>query len=82
MRSFNQSKCRRFQRERAINAFERAFSEVDSAAHSRIQAAGAAAATNLGGEYSSSSGTVGLTEISAAVAVVPCDIGWSDIGRR
>ncbi len=73
MRSFNQSKRRRFQRERAINAFERAFSEVDSAAHSRIQAAGAAAATNLGGEYSPAAGTVGPTEIGAAVAAAPCD---------
>mgnify|MGYP006162648989 CR=1 FL=1 len=73
MRSFNQSKRRRFQHERAINAFERAFSEVDSAAHSRIQAAGAAAATNLGGECSPASGSVGLTEIGAAVAAAPCD---------
>ena len=73
MRSFNQSKRRRFQRERAINAFERAFSEVDSAAHSRMQAAGAAAATNFGGECSPASGSVGLTEIGAAVAAAPCD---------
>ncbi len=70
MRSFNQSKRCRLQRERAINAFERAFSK----------AAGTAAAMNLGGECNPASCTVGLTEIGAAVAAAPrgeCSI-WDD----
>ena len=68
MRSFNQPKRRRRQRERAVNDFERAFSEVDLATPSRIQAACAAAAIELGGECNPTSGTEGLSEICAAVA--------------
>ena len=68
MRSFNQPKRRRRQRERAVNDFERAFSEVDLAEPSRIQAARAAAAIEFGGECNPTSGTEGLSEICAAVA--------------
>ena len=78
MRSFDQSKRCCFQHERAINAFEWAFSE----------AAGAAAAMNLGGECNPASCTVGLTEIGAAVAAAPrgecnpasCTVGLTEIG--
>jgi len=72
MRSFNQPKhrCRR-KRERAINDFEREFSEVDLAAPSRIQIAQAAAATELGGECNPTSGPEGPSEIRAAVSAPP-----------
>ena len=72
MRSFNQRKRRR-SRDRAINAFERAFHEVNLAAHrsdSSNQAAVAAAA-NLGGECNPASGTEGQSEIGAVVAAAP-----------
>ena len=74
MRSFNQRKRRR-SRDRAINAFERAFHEVNLAAHrsdSSNQAAVAAAA-NLGGECNPASGTEGQSDIGAAVAAAPRD---------
>ena len=74
MQSFNQHKCRR-SCDRAINAFERAFREVNSAAHRSnpsIQAAVAAAA-NVGGECNPASGTEGQSDIGGAVAAAPCD---------
>ncbi len=74
MRSFNQHKRHR-SRDRAIDVFEQAFREVNSAAHcsnSSNQAAVAAAA-NLGGECNPASGTEGQSEIGAAVAAAPSD---------
>ena len=74
MRSFNQRKRHR-SCDRAINAFDRAFCEVNSAAHrsnSSNQAA-VAAATNLGGECNPASGTEGQSEIGAVVAAAPRD---------
>ena len=78
MRSFNQPKhrCRR-KRERAVNDFEREFSEVDLAVPSRVQIAHAAAATELGGECNPTYGTEGPSEIHAAVSAPPHHIAMA-----
>ena len=75
MRSFNQRKRRRC-RDGTINAFERAFSEVNLAAYcsdSSNQATIPAAAVNLGGECNPASGTEGQSENSAVVVAAPRD---------
>ena len=85
VQSFNQRKrCRSC--DRAINAFERAVREVNSAAHcsNSINQAAVAAAANLGGECNPASGTEGQSEIGVAFAAAPHDtVGFgssSDLG--